>query len=124
MDIVSIHQAFRGVEVIGDMVLKTGDNPLRKHRQLTEKEERIVAVANHFLSSEGDICSLLHFGRFSSEITKSQQTSSVIFFGTFSSYGIVQEQSLDYFFPGAISAINSKLSITKIYAELRATFPS
>ena len=52
--------------------------------------------------------------------------SSVIFFGTFSSYGIVQEESLDYFFPGAISAINSKLSTstTKIYAELRATFLS
>ena len=79
-----------------------------------------MAEANHFLSSEGDICSLLHFGCFSSEITKSQQT----LFCYFPGHGIVQEQSVHYFFPGAISAINSKLSITKIYAELRATFPS
>ena len=81
-----------------------------------------MAVANQFLSSEG-----VHFCILAVSAAKSQRVnklSSFIFFGTFSSYGIVQEQSLDYFFPGAISAIHSKLSITKIHAELRATFPS
>ena len=80
----------------GGMALKTSDNPLRKHRQSTEKEERIVTVIIHFLTSESNIRSLLNFGCFSSEITNCLhyvQTFSGIFFGTISNYGIVQEQS-------------------------------
>ena len=37
-------------------------HPLRKHQQLAEKKERIATATNHFLSSESDICLLLHFG--------------------------------------------------------------
>lgn len=42
-----------GVEVTGDMALKTGSKLLRKNRPSTEKEERILTVSIYF--SESDI---------------------------------------------------------------------
>ena len=50
------------------MPLKTGDNALGKHLPSTEKNERIVTATINFLSSEQDICSLLHHGCFGSKI--------------------------------------------------------
>lgn len=85
-----------GVEAAGDMVPMTGDSLLRKHPQSAEKEERIVAAIIHFLSSESDIHSLLHFGCVGSKITNSL----------------------------SLYAENSKLSITKINAKPKATFSS
>ena len=70
--------AFQGVEVTGGMAVKSDDNPLRKHWLSTDD--------NPFLSSKGDICSLLHFGCFGSEkqtLYRYFQTVLVIFFGIF-----------------------------------------
>ena len=50
------------------MPLKTGDNALGKHLPSTEKEKKIVTATTNFLSSECDICSLLHHGCFGSKI--------------------------------------------------------
>ena len=41
-------EAFQGVEATGNMAPKTGDSPLRKHQQSTEKKERIVTATIHF----------------------------------------------------------------------------
>jgi len=38
------NEAFQGVEAIGDVAPKTGDNPLSKHWQLAEREERDVTA--------------------------------------------------------------------------------
>ena len=48
-------EAFQGVEGTDNVALKTGDNSLRKHRQSTEKEKRIVPATVHFLISENNI---------------------------------------------------------------------
>ena len=67
------------------MAPKIGDNPLRQHRQKTEKEERIETVTIRFLSS------------FKSQITNSLplfQSFSVVLFETFSNHGVVQDLSL------------------------------
>ena len=53
-------EVLQWVEATCDMALKTGNNPLTS----TEKEENIVTETIHFLSSESDACSLLHFGCF------------------------------------------------------------
>ena len=50
------------------MPQKTGDNALGKYLPSTEKNERIVTATINFLSSEHDICSLLHHGCFGSKI--------------------------------------------------------
>ena len=41
-------EAFQGVEAKGNMEPKTGDSPLRKHQQSTEKKEWIVTATIHF----------------------------------------------------------------------------
>ena len=55
------------------MALKSGGNPLGK--TIDRKGGKNFNCDNPFLSSESDICSLLHFGCFSSEKNK---LSSVI----------------------------------------------
>ena len=74
------------------MALKTGINPLKKDWHSTEKDERTVTATIQ--------CWKGH-------------EFPVHFHFHFHFYSDS---------PGAISAINSKLSITKIYAELTATF--
>jgi len=78
-----ISEAFQGVEVTGNMAPKNGDNPLKKHQQSTEKEERNVTATIPFLSSESNIISLLHFDCFSSEITNSRLRTQMYFWSTF-----------------------------------------
>ena len=89
---------------------------------------------NPFLSSESDICSLLHFGCFSSEKNKLSSVISKHFwiFSLEFFCGIVQEWSQgrdvnnNLFFLGIttvyLSLSPKKLSNTKIYAEPTVTF--
>ena len=68
----------QGVEVTGNMALKTSGNPFRKHQQSTGQST--------FLVSESDFYPLLHFGCFGSEITLFhyfQSFSVIFFFGKF-----------------------------------------
>ena len=46
------------------MTPKSGDNPLRKHQQSTEKEERNEGDSDNFLRSESDNSLLLQFWLF------------------------------------------------------------
>lgn len=78
-----ISEAFQGIVATGNMAPKNGNNPLKKHQQSTEKEERNVTVTILFLSSESNISSLLHFGWFSSEITNSRLRMQTYFWSTF-----------------------------------------
>ena len=125
-------EAFEREEVTGDMALKSGGNPLGK--TIDRKGGRNCDCDNPFLSSESDICSLLHFGCFSSEKNKLSSVISKHFwifsFEFFS--GVVQEWSQgrdvngNLFFLGIttvyLSLIPKKLSNTKIYAEPTVTF--
>ena len=56
------------------MALKTGESPLRKHRQSAEKE------TIHFLAVKATCVSLLHFDCFRSKGTNYFQTFSVMYF--------------------------------------------
>ena len=62
----------------------------------TDNKEKRRTATIRFLNSESDICSILHFGCFKSQITNSLllfQTFSVVFFETFSNHGVVQDLS-------------------------------
>ena len=104
----------QGVEVTGNMALKTSGNPLRKHQQSTFVGQSI------FLVSESDFCPLLHFGCFGSEITLFHyfQTFSVIFFWKvfmvfFKNSPLREKVNYNQFLPDAISAVNFNLTNTK-----------
>ena len=81
-----------------------------------------MTATMYFFSSESDICSLLHLQK----LFRYFQAFSAISLGKFSDYGIVQERSPER---KRLITINSyqalfKSSITKIYAQLKATFSS
>ena len=76
----------QGLEVTGNMALKTSGNPLRKHQQSTGWSVFQVV-------SESDYCPLLHFGCFGSKITFFHYFQTIFFFFWKVFYGIVQEQS-------------------------------
>ena len=78
-----ISEAFQEVEATGIMAPKHGDNPVKKHQQSTEKEERNVTATIPFLRSESNISSLLHFGCFSSKITNSLLRTQMYFWSNF-----------------------------------------
>ena len=78
-----ISEAFQEVEATGIMAPKHGDNPLKKHQQSTEKEERNVTATIPFLRSESNISSLLYFGCFSSKITNSRLRTQMYFWSNF-----------------------------------------
>ena len=69
--LTTLTEGFYGVEVTGNMALEIGDNLLRKHQQSIAKGGNNCDSDNPFWSSESLICSLLHFGCFSSKMTNS-----------------------------------------------------
>lgn len=78
-----ISEASQEVEATGIMAPKRGNNPLKKHQQSTEKEERNVTATIRFVRSESNISSLLHFGCLSSKITNSLLRMQMYFCSTF-----------------------------------------
>ena len=95
--LMTLTEGFYGVEVTGNMALEIGDNLLRKHQQSIAKGGNNCDSDNPFWSSESLICSLLHFGCFSSKMTNSDLFCYFklfkIFFGKFCNHGIVQKWS-------------------------------